>query len=403
MTHEASLVATIAISLAFAFVGGLAAARLRLPPLVGYLLAGVAVGPFTPGFVADTRLAPELAEIGVILLMFGVGMHFSVPDLVSVWRIAVPGAIAQIAVATALGAAAARLWGWSSGAGLVFGLALSVASTVVLLRALEDNGRLESTEGRISVGWLLVEDLVMVVALVLLPAFSEALGGTPAAAGGGTLWGTVAMTLGKIAVFVLFMLVVGKRFFPWLLSLVERTGSRELFTLAVIALALGVAFGSARLFGVSFALGAFFAGVVIHESDWSHRAARDLQPLQDAFGVLFFVAVGMLFDPAILVRRPFAVVVVLAIIVVGKSVAAFGIVRTLRRPASTAAIVSAALAQIGEFSFMLAMIGVTLGILPAEAQSLILAGALLSISINPVLFRAVARAGAGQPIPAMGK
>jgi CPA2 family monovalent cation:H+ antiporter-2 len=402
VSHDVTLVATIAVGLAFAFVGGFVAVKLRLPALVGYLLAGVAVGPFTPGFVADARLAPELAEIGVILLMFGVGMHFSVEDLLSVKGIAIPGAIAQIVVATALGAAAARFWGWSVGAGLVFGLTLSVASTVVLLRALEDGGRLQSPEGRIAIGWLLVEDLVMVIALVLLPAFSGALGGRPAAADGSALV-ALGMTLGKIVVFVALMLVVGKRVFPWLLSRVERTGSRELFTLAVIALALGVAFGSARLFGVSFALGAFFAGVVINESDWSHRAARDLQPLQDAFGVLFFVAVGMLFDPAVLVRQPLAVLTVLAIIVIGKSLAALGIVLALRRPFRVALTVAAALAQIGEFSFMLAMMGVALEILPSNAPSLILAGALLSISINPLLFRlATARGKAEEPVVAMG-
>jgi monovalent cation:H+ antiporter-2, CPA2 family len=392
MHHETSLVAMVAIGLAFAFVGGFAAVRLRLPALVGYLLAGIAVGPFTPGFVGDPKVASQLAEIGVILLMFGVGMHFSVADLWAVRSIAVPGALAQIAAATALGTGVAYLWGWSLGAGLVFGLALSVASTVVLLRALESSGKIKTTDGRIAVGWLIVEDLVMVLALVLLPAFASQLGGTgssPNEATGVRVWVSLAMTLGKVALFVALMLVVGTRIFPWLLRRVERTGSRELFTLAVTALALGVTFGSAKLFGVSFALGAFFGGVVINESDLSHRAARDLQPLQDAFGVLFFVAVGMLFDPAILLRQPLQVLAVLAIIMLGKSLAAFGIVLALGRPVSTALAVSAALAQIGEFSFILAALGLSLGLLPREGQNLIVAGALLSISLNPLVFYAV--------------
>jgi CPA2 family monovalent cation:H+ antiporter-2 len=390
MHNETTLIATIAVSFAFAFVGGFIAVRLRLPPLLGYLLAGVAVGPFTPGFVADAELAPQLAEIGVILLMFGVGMHFSVSDLLAVRSVALPGALAQIAVATALGIGVALSWGWSFGAGLVFGLALSVASTVVLLRALEAQGRLDTDDGRIAVGWLLVEDLVIVVALVLLPALAGALGGQ--AVGVATADGllmTLALTLGKIAVFVILMLVVGTRLFPWLLRQVERTGSRELFTLAVIALALGVAFGSAKLFGVSFALGAFFAGVVINESELGHRAASNTQPLQDAFAVLFFVAVGMLFDPAILIRQPLRVLAVIAIIVVGKSVAAAGIVLALRYPLGTALTVSAALAQIGEFSFILAGLGLSLGLLPPQGHDLILAGALFSIALNPLLFYAV--------------
>jgi len=393
--HETSLIATIAVSLAFAFVGGFIAARLRLPPLVGYLLAGIAVGPFTPGFVADVNVAPQLAEIGVILLMFGVGMHFSLRDLLAVRAIALPGAVAQIVVATALGVGVAFSWGWSLGAGLVFGLALSVASTVVLLRALEAQGRLDSGDGRIAVGWLIVEDLVMVLTLVLLPALAEPLGGQvlddshgiPA----GGLPAALGLTLGKVAVFVGLMLVVGTRFFPWLLKRVEHTDSRELFTLAVVALALGVAFGSAMLFGVSFALGAFFAGVVINESDLSHRASTDLQPLQDAFAVLFFVAVGMLFDPTILLEQPLRVLTVLGIIVIGKSLAALGIVLALRYPPGTALTVSAALAQIGEFSFILAGLGVSLALLPAEGHSLILAGALLSITLNPLAFHVVSK------------
>ncbi len=394
MPHETSLIFTIAVSLAFAFVGGFVAVRLYLPPLVGYLLAGVAVGPFTPGVVADPHLAGELAEIGIILLMFGVGMHFSLREILAVRSIALPGAIAQIGVATALGIGVARLWGWTLGGGLVLGLALSVASTVVLLRALEAQDMLDSMNGRIAVGWLIVEDLVMVLALVLLPAFAGPLGGqspgSAAGAVGNNLLVTLGLTLGKVAAFVGFMLLAGARLFPWLLDQVARTGSRELFTLAVVALALGIAFGSAELFGVSFALGAFFAGMVINESDHSHRAAADLQPLQDAFAVLFFVAVGMLFDPVILIRQPLQVLSIIAIIVVGKSLAAFLLVRVFRYPVDTALTVSAGLAQIGEFSFILAGLGIALGLLPPEGQSLILAGALLSISLNPLIFRAAA-------------
>ena len=386
-THDVPLIATIAVSLAFAFVGGLLAVRLRLPPLVGYLLAGIVVGPFTPGFVADAKLAPQLAEIGVILLMFGVGTHFSIRDLFAVRRVALPGAFTQIIVATALGAGVATLWGWSLGAGIIFGLSLSVASTVVLLRALEDRDMIKSNDGRIAIGWLVVEDLLMVLTLVLLPALTGVLGGD-LPNNSGSLWPALGITIGKVMLFIGLMLIAGVRFFPWLLSRVEKTGSRELFTLAVIALALGVAFGSAKLFGVSFALGAFFAGVVVNESDLSHRAARDLQPLQDAFTVLFFVAVGMLFDPSILIRQPLQVLAVLAIVVFGKSLAAFGIVRVLGGSMRTALIVSAALAQIGEFSFILAGLGVNLRLLPAEGLNLIVAGALLSITFNPAVFSA---------------
>jgi CPA2 family monovalent cation:H+ antiporter-2 len=397
--HETALIATIAIGLAFALFGGYIAVRLHLPPLVGYLVAGIAVGPFTPGFVADPKLAPQLAEIGVMLLMFGVGMHFSLRDLLAVRAVALPGALAQIVLATALGVGVAMAWGWSLGAGLVFGLALSVASTVVLLRALEARGLLESGDGRIAVGWLIVEDLVIVLALVLLPALAgplggQALDGSPAP---GNLWITLGLTLGKIALFAVLMLVVGVRVFPWLLKRVEATGSRELFTLAVVALALGVAFGSAKLFGVSFALGAFLAGMVINESDLSHRAATDTQPLQDAFAGLFFVAVGMVFDPEILIEQPLKVLAVLAIIVVGKSLAALGIVLALQYPLGTALSVSAALAQIGEFSFILAGLGVSLGLLPPEGHTLILAGAILSITLNPLLFNLVSRLKVARP------
>jgi CPA2 family monovalent cation:H+ antiporter-2 len=390
MPHDTTLIATIVAGLVFAFIGGFIASKAKLPPLVGYLVAGVVMGPYTPGFVADATLAGQLAEIGVILLMFGVGLHFSIKDLLVVRRIAIPGAIGQIIFAIGLGAGVALLWGWSFGAGLVFGLALSVASTVVLLRALEGRNVLDSNNGRIAVGWLIVEDLAMVLALVLLPALAGVLGGTSRSlaghVGGDNLLLTLALTLGKVAVFLVLVLVVGTRVIPWLLAQVARTGSRELFTLSVLATALGIAFGSAALFGVSFALGAFFAGVVLSESDFSHQAAADSLPLQDAFAVLFFVSIGMLFDPSILVREPLAVLAVLAVIIIGKSLAAFGIVLAFGYPASTAFTVSASLAQIGEFSFILAGLGASLGLMPAEGRDLILAGALLSITLNPLVF-----------------
>jgi CPA2 family monovalent cation:H+ antiporter-2 len=392
MSHDIALISTIAVSLAFAFVGGFIAVRLRLPPLVGYLLAGIAVGPFTPGFVADAGLATQLAEIGVILLMFGVGMHFSLRDLWALRLIALPGAVVQIIIATALGTVLAVFWGWSIGGGLVLGLALAVASTVVLLRALEQHGLVHSGDGRIAVAWLVVEDLVMVLVLVLLPALSGQLGGhAPAGAGAGDVLTTLAATLGKVAAFIALMLVVGVRLLPFLLDQVARTGSRELFTLAVVAVALGIAFGSAEYFGVSYALGAFFAGIVLNESDHSHRASSETQPLQDAFAVLFFVSVGMLFDPGILIRQPLQVLAVLAIVIVGKSAVALLIVVLLRYPIATALAVAAGLAQIGEFSFILAGLGVSLGLLPDEGQHLILAAALLSITLNPLIFHLAAK------------
>jgi CPA2 family monovalent cation:H+ antiporter-2 len=390
--HSVTLITTLATGLGLALVMGFIAMRLKLPALVGYLIAGIIIGPATPGFVADIELSQQLAEIGVILLMFGVGLHFSLDDLLSVRRIALPGAVAQIAVATALGMGIAGLWDWSLGAGIVFGLALSVASTVVLLRALEDRGVLETVNGRIAVGWLVVEDLVMVLVLVLLPPLSGWLGGTPGLAGSAedqSLLMALGITLGQVSIFVALMLVVGRRLFPWLLAQVARTGSRELFTLCVIAVAVGIAYGSAALFGVSFALGAFFAGMVMRESHLSYRAAEESLPLRDAFAVLFFVSVGMLFEPGVLVREPLHVLAVVAIIVFGKSLAAFAIVLAFRYPLNTALTVSASLAQIGEFSFILAGLGVTFGILPAEGYSLVLAGALISIALNPLVFRAI--------------
>jgi CPA2 family monovalent cation:H+ antiporter-2 len=386
MHENLPLITTIAAALGFGLIFGMIAVRFKLPALVGYLAAGVLIGPATPGFVADVELAQQLAEIGVMLLMFGVGLHFSLKDLMEVRRIALPGAVIQIAVATAMGMGVAYLWGWSVGAGLVFGLALSVASTVVLLRALEERGELDSFNGRIAVGWLVVEDLVTVLMLVMLPALAGPLGGK-ATEGSGSLWGTLAMTLGQVAAFIVFMLVVGRKLFPWFLWRVARTGSRELFTLAVIAAAVGIAFGSAELFGVSFALGAFFAGMVLRESELSHRAAQESLPLRDAFSVLFFVSVGMLFDPMVLVQHPLHVLAVVAIILVGKSLAAFLLVVALRYPVNTAITVSASLAQIGEFSFILAALGIKLGLLPQLGQNLILAGAIISIAVNPLLFK----------------
>jgi monovalent cation:H+ antiporter-2, CPA2 family len=388
--HDVSLIATIAVGFALAFPFGFIAQRLRLPPLVGYLMAGVAMGRFIPGFVADNALTGQLAEIGVMLLMFGVGLHFSTGDLMAVRRIAIPGAIAQILIATTIGTCMAMFWGWSLGAGLVLGLSLSVASTVVLLKALEERNGVTTPNGRIAVGWLIVEDLVMVLTLVLLPAFAEVLGGhSNTSASGAADLGLLAglgLTLLKVISFVALALLFGPRVMPWLLRHVARTGSRELFTLCVLAVALGIAFASARLFGVSYALGAFFAGVVLSESDLSHKAAANSLPLQDAFSVLFFVSVGMLFDPSILITKPLMVAAVLLVILFGKSIAALAIVLLLGYPLSTALTVSAALAQIGEFSFILGGLGVAYGLLPPEGLSLILAGALLSISLNPLVF-----------------
>jgi CPA2 family monovalent cation:H+ antiporter-2 len=389
LQHDVSLIATVVLGLVLAFGFGFVAIKLRLPPLVGYLLAGVALGPFTPGLNADIDMASQLAEIGVILLMFGVGLHFSTADLVAVRWIALPGAVAEICVVSTIGTLIAMSWGWSLGAGLVLGLSLSVASTVVLLRALDERNAVESVNGRVAVGWLIVEDLVMVLALVLLPAVAEILGGRVAPGGGGNLALSVAITLGKVGLFVGLVLALGPRVVPWLLGQVARVGSRELFTLSVLAVALGIAYGSAALFGVSFALGAFFAGVVLSESRFGHKAAADSLPLQDAFAVLFFVSVGMLFDPSILIRQPLDVAFVLLLILLGKSLAAMVIVLLLGFPLATALTVSASLTQIGEFSFILAGLGLSLGLLPIEGRDLILAGALLSITLNPLMFAVV--------------
>ena len=387
MPHDTTLIATIAVGLTAALIGGIIATKLRLPPLVGYLLAGVAVGPFTPGFVADAHLAPQLAEVGVILLMFGVGIHFSPADLLKVRRLALPGAIGQVTVATILGLGVARLWGWSFGEGLVFGLALSVASTVVLLRALEARGAVSSPEGGVAVGWVIVQDLVMVLALVLLPALAGPLGGT-ATNSDDSLLLTLTLTLGKVVLFGVVMFVAGIRVIPWLLAWIEQTGSRELFVLSILAAALGIAYGAAELFGVSFALGAFLAGVIVNESEFSHRAAEEALPLREAFAVLFFVSVGMLIDPGFLIDHLDRILIVSALIIIGTGCVALTIVRALGGSLRTGLIVAAGVSQIGEFSFILAELGIGLNLLPHEGRDLILAGALVSITLSPLVWRA---------------
>jgi monovalent cation:H+ antiporter-2, CPA2 family len=403
LTHDTPLIATIVIGLSLACFMGLLAQRLRLPLIAGYLLAGVAIGPFTPGYVADQEIATELAELGVILLMFGVGLHFSLKDLMSVRRTAVPGALGQIGVATLAGVGLALVMGWSIGAGVIFGLSLSVASTVVLLRALQDRDIVQTERGRIAVGWLIVEDIVMVMALVLIPALAGLLGGevqplTDEAAeavrlGLSPILATLGLTALKLGAFVGLMLVIGRRVIPWLLEYVANTGSRELFRLAVLSLALGVAYAAARLFGVSFALGAFFAGMVMAESTLSAQAMRETLPLRDAFAVLFFVSVGMLFDPGIVIDAPFALVATVLVIVVVKSAAAFGIMQAFGHGRATGLTIAASLAQIGEFSFILIVMGVDLEIVPPEGRDLVVAGAMISILLNPLLFKALDRWG----------
>ncbi len=385
MPHHTSLIAILCIGFVLAFVLGLIAQRLRLSPLVGYLVAGIIAGPFTPGFVADQTLAPQLAEIGVILLMFGVGLHFSLKDLMEVKAVAIPGAVAQITVVTLLGLGLSLAMGWPAMNGVVYGLALSVASTVVVLRALEERRLLETRRGRIAIGWLIVEDLAMVLALVLLPALAGAMNGGESQ-GIGSILAALGLTLLKVCAFIAVMLVVGKRAIPWTLERVAGTGSRELFTLCVLALAMGVAFGAAELFGVSFALGAFFAGMLLNESEFGHKAANDSLPMRDAFAVLFFVSVGMLFNPSILVEHPWLVLATFAIIILGNASVALLIVRMLKLPKLTALTIAVSLSQIGEFSFILASLGVDMGVLTENARDLILAGALLSIVANPFLF-----------------
>lgn len=384
MEHSTPLITTIVGGLALAYLLGMIAQRLKISPLVGYLAAGVLAGPFTPGFVADAALAPELAEIGVILLMFGVGLHFSLKDLLAVKAIAIPGAVAQIAVATLLGFGLSMLFGWSTFSGIVFGLCLSTASTVVLLRALEERQLIESQRGQIAIGWLIVEDLAMVLALVLLPA-AAAIMNSEQASFSELLIG-LAWTIGKVIAFIFIMIVIGRRVIPWILSRTASTGSRELFTLAVLVLALGIAYAAVAVFDASFALGAFFAGMVLNESELSHRAAQDTLPLRDAFAVLFFVSVGMLFDPTVLLDHPLGVIAVLAIIIIGKSAAALALVRMFGHSRRTALTISVSLAQIGEFAFILAGLGMALGVMDKDAQNLVLAGAIFSIMLNPVLF-----------------
>jgi CPA2 family monovalent cation:H+ antiporter-2 len=391
MPHDVTLIIMLAAAFGGALVLGWLAHRLRLPAIVGFLAAGVLIGPATPGYVADMALASQLAEIGVMLLMFGVGLHFSLDDLMKVRGIALPGALLQIAAALAMGFGLAHWWGWPWGAGLVFGMTLSVASTVVLLKALEARGLLESSDGKIAVGWLVVEDLVMVLVLVLLPVLAPLMlpEGAGAAVSGKALGAAIGLTLLKVTAFFVVMLVIGRRIYPKLLWAVAKTGNRELFTLAVVSSAIGIAVGAAALFDVSFALGAFFAGMMMRESDFSHRAAEESLPLRDAFAVLFFVSVGMLFDPAVLVEEPLRVLAVVGVVVVGKTIAAIAVVRALRYPWRTALTVGSSLAQIGEFSFILAGLGLTLGLLGQEAMSLVVAGAVVSIAINPLLFAAI--------------
>ncbi|MCJ8161017.1 cation:proton antiporter [Acinetobacter zhairhuonensis] len=391
MPHNVDLIILLAFGFGLALIFGYLAARLRLPPLIGYLIAGIIISPNTPGIVADIQLANQLAELGVMFLMFGVGMHFSLNDLLQVRRIALPGAILQIAVATLLGIGISMLWGWSFGSALVFGLSLSCASTVVLLKALGDRGLLNSVNGKIAVGWLLVEDLVMVLVLVLLPATAVLLGGEAMTAHGesSNIWLTLGLTLLKVAGFIAFMLIVGKRLVPLIMQFVARLGSRELFTLTVVAAAVSIAFGAYKVFGVSMALGAFFAGMVVKESDFSHRAEEETLPLREIFSILFFVSVGMLFDPSILWEQPEHVLAVVGIIMVGKTIAAMALVLFFRYPINTALTVGASLAQIGEFSFILATLGVSLKLLSLEGQNLILAGALISITLNSFIFSGI--------------
>jgi CPA2 family monovalent cation:H+ antiporter-2 len=383
------LILTITIALGAAFLGGFIAARLRLPPLVGYLAAGIAVGPFTPGLSADPAVATEPAEVGVILLMFGVGLNFSLDDLWAVRWVAVPGAILQIVIATAVTALVVPLWGWTYAQGIVFGLAIAISSTVVLIRTLTDAGLLESAHGKIAVGWVVVEDLAIVIVLVLLPPLAPVLGGTAGASGDDALPLRLAVTLAKVALFGVLMIAVGTRVIPWLLEQVARTGQRELFTLAVLVVALGVAIVAAFAFEVSLALGAFLAGVAISESDLSHQAAAEALPLRDAFAVLFFVSVGMLFDPSFIVREPLLVAAVVALIIVRKWLVSSGIVLALGYPIRSALIVGAGLAQIGEFSFVLSEVDRQLGILPAEGHDLIIAAAIITITLNSFLFRSI--------------
>ena len=387
--HHTPLIAMLVGGICLAFVFGMIAQKLRLSPLFGYLVAGVVAGPFTPGFVADMGIAQQLSEIGVILIMFGVGLHFSIGDLWSVRKIVIPGALFQVLIATSLGLLLGWLLGWQWGSSLIFGVCLSVASTVVLLRALEERRLLETRRGRIAIGWLIVEDLLMVLVLVMLPPLAGLLGGDSIearTASSGDVLRALGWTLGKVTVFIVLMLAIGRRVIPWVLERTAGAGSRELFTLAVLAIALGVAYVATAIFSVSFALGAFLAGVMLNESKLSHQAASDSLPMRDAFAVLFFVSVGMLFDPHILIEQPLAILATFLIIVLGNSFCGFIVARVFREPLQTQLTLSVGLAQIGEFSFILAALGVSLGLLSEDARNLILAAALLSIIVNPMFF-----------------
>jgi CPA2 family monovalent cation:H+ antiporter-2 len=390
MHHTPSLIATIVAGIGLAFIFGTIANRLRVSPLVGYLLAGVVVGPFTPGFIADQVLAPQLAEIGVILLMFGVGLHFSLKDLLAIRAIVIPGAIVQVTASAALGWTLAWFLGASPVGAVAFGVALSVASTVVLMRALQERHLVETDRGHIVVGWLVIQDLLMVIVLVLLPPIAAAFGQQGGTAVGtidyGSLAASLGITLAKVALFVVLMLIVGRRAIPMLLHYIAHTGSRELFRLAVLSVALGVALTASELFGVSFALGAFFAGMTLSESELSQVAAEESLPLRDAFAVLFFVSVGMLFDPTILVQDPLPIGGVLLLVLVGNPLLAFLLARLFGARFDAALLLAAGLAQIGEFSFILADLGIGLGVLSEHARHLILAGSILSILVNPLLF-----------------
>jgi CPA2 family monovalent cation:H+ antiporter-2 len=393
MPHDTALLYNLAAAFAVAFVFGFLASRLKLPPLAGYLLAGVALGPHSPGFVGNVELAGQLAEIGVVLLMFGVGLHFSPGDLMRVRRIALPGAALQMGIASVLGIGLALSWAWDLPAAIVFGISLSVASTVVVLRVLEARGLLDSNDGRIAVGWLVVEDLGVVMVLVLLPSILSGAGATSAlsdASSGNLAW-TIALTLLKVAAFIVLMGLVGRRAVPWLLTHVARSGSRELFTLAVLAVSLGVAVGASSLFGVSFALGAFVAGVVISESDLSYRAGADALPMQDAFAVLFFVSVGMLLDPSVFLTAPGRVAATVGVILLGNAIVSAVLMVLLRHPLGASLRLGASLGQIGEFSFILAGLGVSIGVLPEVGRSLILAAAFATIVLNPLVFFLLSR------------
>lgn len=381
LQHDLPLVTTLTLSMSMAFLCGLIASKLRISPIVGYLIAGVLVGPHTPGFTVDVPIAEELSEIGIVLLMFGVGLHFSLKDFMAVKKIALTGALLQLIVVTTFGATVSHFWGWTWESSIVFGMSLSVASTVVLLRAFEERNLVKTHHGRIAVGWLIVEDLAMVLALVLVPALAQTnpdLAASPLQ--------QFFMAIAKVGLFIVIMLVAGKRFLPWLLMVVTKTGSRELFTLTVFAMALGIAFSASKLFGISFALGAFFAGMMIRESDMNHEVANRALPFQDAFAVLFFVSIGMLFDPVILLEQPLKVTAVSAIILLGNFLVPFGIVMAFGYPLKTGLLVSSGLAQIGEFSFILVSVGLAYGLLSDEGRDLVLAGAMISIACNPVVF-----------------